>query len=35
LLDLTAGLPVLLREGPVPFETLEEFFEGRIRRRVA
>lgn len=35
LLDLTADLPVLLREGPVPFETLVEFFEGRIRRRVA
>ena len=35
LLDLTADLPVLLREGPVPFEALVEFFEGRIRRRVA
>jgi len=35
LLDLTADLPVLLREGPVSFEALEEFFEGRIRRRVA
>jgi L-threonylcarbamoyladenylate synthase len=35
LLDLTADLPVLLREGPVPCEALVEFFEGRIRRRVA
>ena len=35
LLDLTADPPVLLREGPLSFEALAEFFEGRIRRRVA
>jgi L-threonylcarbamoyladenylate synthase len=35
LLDLSVDPPVLLREGPVPFETLAEFFDGRIRRRVA
>jgi len=35
VLDLTADPPVLLREGPVMFETLAEFFEGRIGRRVA
>ena len=35
LLDLTVDPPVLLREGPLLFEALAEFFEGRIRRRVA
>ena len=35
LLDLSVDPPVLLREGPLPFETLAQFFEGRIRRRVA
>jgi L-threonylcarbamoyladenylate synthase len=35
LLDLTADPPVLLREGPVTFESLDEFFEGRLRRQVA
>lgn len=35
LLDLTADLPVLLREGPISFESLHEFFKGRIRRQVA
>jgi L-threonylcarbamoyladenylate synthase len=35
LLDLTVDPPVLLREGPLSFEALAEFFEGRIRRRVA
>ena len=35
LLDLTADPPVVLREGPVSFETLEEFFHGHIRRQVA
>jgi L-threonylcarbamoyladenylate synthase len=35
LLDLTIDPPVLLREGPITFETLHEFFNGRIRRPVA
>src|SRR5262249_30295599 len=35
VLDVTADPPVLLREGPVTFATLAEFFEGRIGRRVA
>jgi L-threonylcarbamoyladenylate synthase len=35
LLDLTSDPPVLLREGPVSFEALDEFFQGRIRRQVA
>jgi len=35
LLDLTVDPPVVLREGPLPFEALAEFFAGRIRRRVA
>jgi L-threonylcarbamoyladenylate synthase len=35
MLDLTGDLPVLLREGPISFERLHEFFKGRIRREVA
>lgn len=35
LLDLTVDPPVLLREGPISFETLNTFFEGRIRKQVA
>jgi L-threonylcarbamoyladenylate synthase len=35
LLDLDADPPVLLREGPISFESLQEFLEGRIRRQVA
>jgi L-threonylcarbamoyladenylate synthase len=35
LLDLTSDPPVLLREGPISFESLSEFFMGRIRRQVA
>jgi L-threonylcarbamoyladenylate synthase len=35
LLDTTADPPLLLREGPISFETLQAFFNGRIRRRVA
>ncbi len=35
LLDLTADPPVLLRDGPVRFESLAAFFGGRIRREVA
>jgi L-threonylcarbamoyladenylate synthase len=35
LLDLTADPPVLLREGPVSFARLSEFFKGRLRRHVA
>jgi L-threonylcarbamoyladenylate synthase len=33
LIDLTVDPPLLLREGPISFETLRRFFEGRIRRR--
>ena len=32
LLDLTADPPVLLREGPVSFEVLQQFFQGRIEK---
>ena len=32
LIDLTVDPPSLLREGPISFETLQHFFEGRIRR---
>lgn len=35
LLDLTLDPPVVVREGPVSFESLSEFFKGRIQRRVA
>ena len=35
LLDLTVDPPVVIRDGPVSFESLSEFFNGRIRRRVA
>ena len=35
LLDLAVDPPVLLREGPISFETLNSFFEGRIRKQVA
>jgi L-threonylcarbamoyladenylate synthase len=35
VLDLTVDPPVLLREGPVTFETLSSFFGGQIRRLVA
>lgn len=35
LLDVTVDPPVLLREGPISFARLHEFFEGRIRRQVA
>jgi L-threonylcarbamoyladenylate synthase len=34
VLDLTTGSPVLLREGPIPFETLQRFFGGQLRRQV-
>jgi L-threonylcarbamoyladenylate synthase len=34
LLDITGDPPVLLREGPVSFEALQSFFNGRIERRV-
>jgi L-threonylcarbamoyladenylate synthase len=34
LLDLTVEPPALLREGPVSFEALHRFFNGRIERRV-
>jgi L-threonylcarbamoyladenylate synthase len=35
LLDLTSDPPVLLREGPISFESLYDFLGGRIRRQVA
>ena len=35
LLDLTLDPPVLVREGPVSFQSLHEFLDGRIRRQVA
>jgi L-threonylcarbamoyladenylate synthase len=35
VLDLTIEPPIVLREGPVTFETLAQFFSGRIRRQVA
>jgi len=35
LLDLVSDPPVLLREGPISFESLSEFFGGNIRRQVA
>ena len=35
LLDVTADPPVLLRDGPISYETLQSFFSGRIRRQVA
>lgn len=35
LLDLTLDPPVVVRDGPVSYEALAEFFKGRIRRRVA
>jgi L-threonylcarbamoyladenylate synthase len=35
LLDLTCDPPVFLREGPISFEVLWEFFQGKIRKRVA
>jgi L-threonylcarbamoyladenylate synthase len=33
LLDLTTGTPAILRDGPVSFETLQQFLRGKIRRR--
>lgn len=33
LIDLTADPPILLREGPISFDSLERFLEGRVRRR--
>jgi L-threonylcarbamoyladenylate synthase len=35
VLDLTADPPVILREGPVTFDSLAKFFNGRLRRHVA
>ena len=35
ILDLTVDPPIVLREGPVTFETLASFFGGRIERVVA
>ena len=35
ILDLTVDPPMILREGPVTFEALAQFFGGRIRRQVA
>jgi L-threonylcarbamoyladenylate synthase len=33
VLDLTTGSPVVLREGPISFESLQRFFGGTIRRQ--
>jgi L-threonylcarbamoyladenylate synthase len=33
VLDLTSDIPVLLREGPVSFENLQQFFRGKVRRQ--
>ena len=33
ILDLTTDTPWLLREGPISFESLQQFFEGNIRRQ--
>jgi L-threonylcarbamoyladenylate synthase len=35
LLDLSVDPPVILRDGLLPFDSLAQFFKGRIRRRVA
>lgn len=35
VVDLTADPPVLLREGPILFGELDDFFKGRLRRHVA
>jgi L-threonylcarbamoyladenylate synthase len=35
LLDLTADPPIVVREGPVTFETLSQFFKGNVRKQVA
>jgi L-threonylcarbamoyladenylate synthase len=35
MLDLTQDPPELLREGPLPFDSLADFFKGKIRRRPA
>jgi L-threonylcarbamoyladenylate synthase len=35
LLDLTVDPAVVLREGPLKFETLAQFFDGKLRRWVA
>jgi L-threonylcarbamoyladenylate synthase len=32
VLDLTADAPVVLREGPISFESLQQFFGGTVRR---
>ena len=34
VLDLTVDPPALVREGPISFATLDEFFKGRIRRHI-
>ena len=35
LLDISVDPPLIIREGPVTYESLAEFFNGRLRRRVA
>ena len=35
VIDLTADSPVLLREGPISFESLQKFFQDRVFRRRA
>ena len=33
MIDLTAADPILLREGPISFESLQQFLKGNLRRR--
>jgi L-threonylcarbamoyladenylate synthase len=33
MIDLTAGAPILLREGPISFQSLQQFFKGNLRRQ--
>ena len=34
-MDISVDPPLIIREGPVTYESLAEFFNGRLRRRVA
>ena len=35
VLDVSGDVPILLREGPVTYQTLVRFFDGRLQRRTA
>jgi L-threonylcarbamoyladenylate synthase len=35
VLDITSDPPMVLRDGPVTFEKLADFFKGQLRRQVA